>query len=440
MPEKKIQIVKKSLTEKQLLKLINRKSESDKHDYKRELDSSKSKDKYEFVKDVAAFSNARGGYIVLGISDDYKTIGLKKKFELSSILEFLESYFGFPINIDHIHCKINKKMLCLIYIPAVVDRIITCPKSISIEYRNKQKTIIHKNDVFFRRGTTSAKATTADYEFMMEKINYFENKKTFMLKKELKSTGDIKSRKYVKELQSEVKKLLKFWSKLTNFECEINKDGQTTLINFLQYFSVEEIKNAMRITFSKDYIDDIEGRFRYFCGIIHNWKSEKFNGGERNVIKRAKKYFQSKPRGSGYFVEDKFRKYTSLLDWEEIKIAIDETFSERRSGYFKTLCDILDNKISLHSDSEGIKKITCGFCEGTGVFPDTATSDEDYFCCDVCNGKGIIAIKSSTELVKCKFCNGSGKKYDDGYFLGGKCEACKGLGVQPLYGNIEILR
>ena len=67
MSEQKIQIVRKSLTEKELLKLINRKSESNRHDYKRELDSSKSKDKYEFAKDVAAFSNARGGYIVLGI-------------------------------------------------------------------------------------------------------------------------------------------------------------------------------------------------------------------------------------------------------------------------------------------------------------------------------------------------------------------------------------
>lgn len=445
MPIEKINLVRKSLTEKNLLKLINRKSESDRHDYKRELDMSKSKDKYEFIKDIAAFSNARGGYIVLGISDDYKIIGLNKKIEISNISEVLESYFGYPFDIDHMHFKINDKMLCLIYIPAVVDKIITCPKDISIRCGKKQINIIHKDDVFFRRGTRSVKASKENYEFMLRKINYFEQKRSYMVRNGSKGAEGQKLpiRSKDKNLKGAVKKLSKYWSKLTGYKYELSENGKGTLIDFLQFFSVEELKRAIHIAFSKPFLKNVEDRFKYFCGIIHNWKSEKFDSGERSILKRAKRYFQSKPRGSGYFVDHEFKKYASLFDWETIKVAIDETFSEPRSNYFQALRDILDNKIPtrMKMRSGDVMEISCAFCEGSGVFPKTATSDDlEYFCCDVCNGKGVIAIKSEAEIVKCKFCNGSGKGYEEGYFLGNKCEACNGLGIQPLLGSMEILK
>lgn len=445
MSIQKINIVRKNLTEKNLLNLIKRNSETDRHDYKRELNISKSKDKYEFIKDVAAFSNARGGYIIVGISDDYRIVGVSKKIETSNLSELLESYFGYPFDLDHMHFKINDKMLCLIYIPAIVDKIVTCPKDVTIRPGKKQINIIHKDDVFFRRGTRSVKATKENYEFMMRKINYFEQKSSYVAKNGSKSIHNQKAPIGSKDktLKNAVNKLSKYWLKLTEHKYELNENGKGTLIDFLQFFSVEELKRAIQIAFSKPFLKNVEDRFKYFCGIIQNWKSDKFDSGERSILKRAKTYFQNKPRGSGYFVDDKFKRYASIFDWEIIKAAIDETFSQGRSNYFQALCDILDNKIPsrINMKDGDIVKIPCAFCEGSGIFPKTATSDDlEYFCCDVCNGKGIIVIRSKTEIVKCKFCNGSGKGYEDGYFLGQKCEACNGLGIQPLFGSLKILK
>ena len=117
-----------------------------------------------------------------------------------------------------------------------------------------------------------------------------------------------------------------YWSKKADFKFVLTPDGKSTLRDFMQYFSVEELKKAMDIAFSKPFLKNIEDKFRYFCGIVHNWKSDKFDKGERSILKRAKSYFQSKPRGSGYFVDGRFIKYVSLFDWDTIKLAIDDSF------------------------------------------------------------------------------------------------------------------
>ncbi|MFX1534097.1 MAG: RNA-binding domain-containing protein [Promethearchaeota archaeon] len=445
MSIQRINIVRKELTEKNLLKLINRKSESDRHDYKQEFNISNKKERYEFIKDISAFSNARGGYIIIGISDDYQLVGLKEKIEVAKISEVLESYFGFPFDIDHTHLEIDDKIFCLMYIPSVTDRIISCPKDVSITVGKKQKTIIRKGDVFFRRGTRNVKAGTRDYEFIMQKINYFENKKSYIEKKESSKKQKIEQKisSEDKTLKNAIKKLSDYWSKKADFKFVLTPDGKSTLRDFMQYFSVEELKKAMDIAFSKPFLKNIEDKFRYFCGIVHNWKSDKFDKGERSILKRAKSYFQSKPRGSGYFVEGRFIKYVSLFDWDTIKLAIDETFSEGRPNYFQTLCDILDNKIPTHvlmRDGE-IIKIICAFCEGKGTFPESPVIDNpEDMVCDLCNGKGVIAIKCSSDIVKCRFCSATGKKYEEGYFFGDKCDVCKGLGIQPLFGTLDIMK
>lgn len=97
----------------------------------------------------------------------------------------------------------------------------------------------------------------------------------------------------------------------------------------------------------------------------------------------------------------------------------------------------------LKKFDDGSLAVKCAFCEGSGIAPETALSDDLHYPCSVCEGKGINIFHTKLEnLLSCRFCEGTGKGYEDGYFLGGTCEVCKGTGVILLEGeqtNIEYL-
>jgi hypothetical protein len=69
-----------------------------------------------------------------------------------------------------------------------------------------------------------------------------------------------------------IEELLFTWSELWNFTCTLNKSGRRTIINFIDFLTINEIKESMEI--ARERIDDEEQCFRYFCGIVHNKKRE----------------------------------------------------------------------------------------------------------------------------------------------------------------------
>jgi uncharacterized protein (TIGR02391 family) len=91
--------------------------------------------------------------------------------------------------------------------------------------------------------------------------------------------------------------------------------------------------------------------------------------------------------------------------------------------------------------------ISCAFCDSSGVFPDIPVLDDVFQTepCPICKGSGCIRMKIDTELlIKCRYCSGSGKGWDEnGYFMGEICPSCKGRGVllidsTPLEGSSDI--
>ncbi len=79
--------------------------------------------------------------------------------------------------------------------------------------------------------------------------------------------------------------------------------------------------------------------------------------------------------------------------------------------------------------------LSCPFCEGSGVFPDTGMSDEIMNeTCPVCNGTGILCVFTEQEdLIDCNYCGGSGRDWNEsGYFIGDTCKVCSGTGFIDL--------
>ncbi len=66
----------------------------------------------------------------------------------------------------------------------------------------------------------------------------------------------------------------------------------------------------------------------------------------------------------------------------------------------------------IRTFSNGSIAIKCGFCEGSGNYPQEPYDDE-LVCtapCPVCNGKGInIFWGDGEDLIICRCCDGSGR-------------------------------
>jgi len=136
-----------------------------------------------------------------------------------------------------------------------------------------------------------------------------------------------------------------YWSTSSGNSYSLNENGLRSLRRFLKFFSKEEIKDAIEIASSKIALgtdDDIEHRFKYMCGVLHNRKREKENPGLWEIIKYWTVQSGKIGRGIGFYKEncliDALARHTMI----EIKEAIDEALSERRSSYFRTLCQILN--------------------------------------------------------------------------------------------------
>ena len=85
--------------------------------------------------------------------------------------------------------------------------------------------------------------------------------------------------------------------------------------------------------------------------------------------------------------------------------------------------------------------LKCAFCEGTGKEPGTWGYSNNP--CDICNGKGVVAVQingGSPPFVVCQMCEGSGRDFDTwGNKTSNPCSSCQGIGGQPLTGSMRIL-
>lgn len=156
------------------------------HDFKWTLDVRKySQDFPKIIKDVYAFSNYGGGWLVLGVkqndhSDEnikgkFVKVGLPSSFELedASLQEKINSYLEEPISIQYTEFTrtINKeeRRFALIYFPPSTKTMI--PKE-DVKYQagDKERTVVLKDIVYTRRGTQSIPASDYEKELIKKRL------------------------------------------------------------------------------------------------------------------------------------------------------------------------------------------------------------------------------------------------------------------------------
>lgn len=154
--------------------LLNQTNETSTIEFKREIHLFSDKDKHEFAKDVSAFANTSGGYIVYGkedIKQGGRIIGINPKaFDADQLQQIIATRCYPPPKFSLRIIKRASKWFAILEIP---------------ESENKPHEITNTRDVWIRRGGITDKATQKERVEMAEK----EKRRKSTLKEQLEIEG-----------------------------------------------------------------------------------------------------------------------------------------------------------------------------------------------------------------------------------------------------------
>ena len=180
------------LSQERLLSLIDLKAEEDRLDYKTDLNFSRnSKEKIEFVRDVVAFANTDGGYIVLGVREvtdgsapeRYNPDGLSpaacNSLDVAKLGQQVESFIAERANIQlQIHSlpDFGNRQFALIHIPPSPHGPIIMLKDgqYTDKASGKNETLFRAGDVFVRKNSSTARADQSDMRRLISEVRLRE--------------------------------------------------------------------------------------------------------------------------------------------------------------------------------------------------------------------------------------------------------------------------
>lgn len=152
--------------------LITLNHESKDLDYKGPMNWSllEKKEKCELVKDVLAFANSGGGFIVIGVSEDstgFIQVGLSEEqissFETTEFNQFIQIYAEPPINCKFHKATFNEKSYLVIQIPGFSDTPHICKQELP--------QILNKSYIYVRTDNNNSAPlnSSSDFRLLIER-------------------------------------------------------------------------------------------------------------------------------------------------------------------------------------------------------------------------------------------------------------------------------
>lgn len=178
----KLDLVSKNNIEK--IKNSDVKSEMEDLDFKEIYKITDTPSKVEFVKDIIAFANSKGGYIIFGVNNSFEWIGLDERSDSdvdeANISNLLDNYSDGKIDFITNTVEIeNEYFFCIYVFPS--NQIIPFKKDGQYS-KNKWKggkninvTVFKAGDVYCRRGSRSIKADNLFYKLKSNNFKIIEN-------------------------------------------------------------------------------------------------------------------------------------------------------------------------------------------------------------------------------------------------------------------------
>lgn len=210
---------KDPLTREVVLFLIKYDEEDNRVDYKQTLDINSDKEWFGLTKDISAFANTLGGYLVFGVEDKKKeTTGLTR--EVADVLKDsnnLQTKINSLIEPDlstirSKEFKINGKIVVAIYIPQSFNKTHIIKKDGLIHKQsNKPKTILNKGTFYVRRSAGNHLGDSRDLDDLVERrIDQFREALIDKVAQVVKTPADSKVLIYSKDPDNQDNDVQKF--------------------------------------------------------------------------------------------------------------------------------------------------------------------------------------------------------------------------------------
>lgn len=165
------------LTREIAIFLINYQEEDDRVDYKQTVDVNSEKEWLGLTKDISAFANTHGGYLIFGVEDsDKKIVGLSKQVE-----DILKDANHLQLKVNrHIEPDITKlrskafriegKRIVVLFVLASsnVTHIIK-KDGVFSQQSGKPKTVFHKGTFYVRRSSSNHLGDSRDLDGVVER-------------------------------------------------------------------------------------------------------------------------------------------------------------------------------------------------------------------------------------------------------------------------------
>ncbi|MHA3789672.1 RNA-binding domain-containing protein [Flavobacterium hauense] len=267
----KLNLVSKEKIEE--IKKLNIKSEKTDLDFKEIFKISDSKSRAEFIKDVAAFANSKGGYIIYGVNNNYDWVGLDEKsdenIDEANISNIIDEFIDGEIEIISNIIEIEGLYFFILY---VEPSNVILPFKKDGQYQKKSwgkttkqiNTTIFKNgDVYCRRGSRSIKADNLFYRKKQNQFKIIEN----VLEQNTLYNEFIGRKEHIKEIYTKL-------NNENNRIIQIDGIGGIGKTSFVHYFCKQLITN-----------EDFTNNFEFII-----WTSSKRNKYTPDGIKSLTEY------------------------------------------------------------------------------------------------------------------------------------------------------
>ena len=207
--------------------LVEKGTENNKWDYKKEIHLNPNNSFANILKDILAFANSGGGWLVLGVDDDCKIVGVEKMIDPTSLGQKILAITGEQIMFDLNYYNINKDSKSEISVGLLYvydsEKAVVSPVNLN---NDKGKAIVSENTIYYRRNASSIKAYKDDLNSLIYKISQLGK---YELKKE-----DIELIKSKKSEYSFYKSESDFLRGDFKFSVDIFADKLNTIFRFYQ--------------------------------------------------------------------------------------------------------------------------------------------------------------------------------------------------------------
>lgn len=211
-------------------------------DFKEVYSISTTRDKVELSKDILAFANSKGGYIIYGVNNDFEWTGLDDRSDNdtdeANISNILDSYIDGHIEFISNTIDIEGLFYFVLYIfpnkgitPFKKDG--QYSKTAWKQTKAKNVTVFKKGDVYCRRGSRSIKADNLFYKLKSNDFKVIEN----ISSQPVMYNEFVGRKEYLKELSEKL-------SNKNNRLIQIDGIGGIGKTTFVHYFSTLLIQNT----------------------------------------------------------------------------------------------------------------------------------------------------------------------------------------------------